>query len=81
MNEGYFMERQQVIDKTIQYLKILPENKIEEALDYIEYLYNKNEETILTEGIVRLSAESGSFDFLEDEEELYTYDDIKEPAE
>ena len=81
MNEGYFMERQQVIDKTIQYLKILPENKIEEALDYIEYLYNKNEETILTEGIVRLSADSGSFDFLEDEEELYTYDDIKEPAE
>lgn len=81
MNEGYFMERQQVIDKTIQYLKILPENKVEEALDYIEYLYNKNEDSILTEGMMRLSAESGSFDFLEDEEELYTYDDIKEPAE
>lgn len=81
MNEGYFMERQQVIDKTIQYLKILPENKVAEALDYIEYLYNKNEDSILTEGMMRLSAESGSFDFLEDEEELYTYDDIKEPAE
>lgn len=81
MNEGYFMERQQVIDKTIQYLKILPENKVKEALDYIEYLYNKNEDSILTEGMMRLSAESGSFDFLEDEEELYTYDDIKEPAE
>jgi uncharacterized protein (DUF1499 family) len=81
MNEGYFMERQQVIDKTIQYLKILPENKVEEALDYVEYLYNKNEDSILTEGAMRLSAESGSFDFLEDEEELYTYDDIKEPAE
>jgi len=81
MNEGYFMERQQVIDKTIQYLKILPENKVKEALDYIEYLYNKNEDSILTEGMMRLSAESGSFDFLEDEEELYTYDNIKEPAE
>ncbi|MFA5518926.1 MAG: DUF2281 domain-containing protein [Spirochaetota bacterium] len=75
------MERQQVIDKTIQYLKILPENKVKEALDYIEYLYNKNEDSILTEGMMRLSAESGSFDFLEDEEELYTYDNIKEPAE
>ncbi len=75
------MERQQVIDKTIKYLKILPENKIEEALDYIEYLYNKNEDTILTEGMMRLSAESGSFDFLNDEEELYTLADIKEPAE
>jgi hypothetical protein len=75
------MERQQVIDKTIKYLKILPENKIEEALDYIEYLYNKNEDAVLAEEMTRLSAESGSFDFLEDEEELYTYDDIKEPAE
>ena len=72
MNEGYFMERQQVIDKTIQYLKILPENKVEEALDYVEYLYNKNEDSILTEGMMRLSAESGSFDCLEDEEDLYT---------
>lgn len=75
------MERQEVIDKTIKYLKVLPENKIEEALEYIEYLYNKNEDIVLTEGMKRLSAESGSFDFLKDEEDLYTYDDIKEPAE
>jgi len=71
------MERQQVIDKTIEYLKVLPENKVEEALDYIEYLYNKNEDTVLTQGIIRLASESKSFDFLEFEEDIYTLDDIK----
>ena len=71
------MERQQVIDKTIEYLRVLPENKVEEALDYIEYLYNKNEDAILTQEIVRLASESKSFDFLEIEEDIYTLDDIK----
>jgi len=71
------MERQQVIDKTIEYLRGLPENKVEEALDYIEYLYNKNEDTVLTQGIIRLASESKSFDFLEFEEDIYTLDDIK----
>jgi hypothetical protein len=71
------MERQQVIDKTIEYLRVLPENKVEEALDYIEYLYNKNEDTVLTQGIIRLASESKSFDFLEFEEDIYTLDDIK----
>jgi len=71
------MERQQVIDKTIEYLKVLPEKKVEEALDYIEYLYNKNEDTVLTQGIIRLASESKSFDFLELEEDIYTLDDIK----
>jgi len=72
------MQRQQVIEKTIEYLKVLPENKIEEALDYIEYLYNKNENAILTEGIIRLTAKSESFDFLKDEEDIYSINDIKE---
>lgn len=71
------MERQQVLEKTIEYLKNLPENKAEEALDYIEYLYNKNEDTILTEGITRLASKSKSFDFLIDEEDIYTLDDVK----
>ena len=75
------MERQQVIEKTIEYLKVLPENRIEEALDYIEYLYNKSEDVILLEGIKHLSGKSASFDFLQDEEELYTLDDIKEITE
>ena len=72
------MQRQQVLEKTIEYMKNLPENKAVEALDYIEYLYNKSEDAILTEGITRLASASKSFDFLNDEENIYTLDDIKE---
>jgi hypothetical protein len=72
------MDRQIVIEKTIKYLNLLPESKAEEVLDYIEYLYNKSEDALLTEGITRLAAQSKSFEFLNDEEDLYTFDDIKE---
>ena len=69
------MDRQIVIEKTIKYLNLLPENKAEEVLDYIEYLYNKTEDALLTEGITRLAAQSKSFEFLNDEEDIYTLED------
>jgi hypothetical protein len=72
------MDRQIVIEKTIKYLNLLPENKAEEVLDYIEYLYNKSEDALITEGITRLAAQSKSFEFLKDEEDIYTIDDVKE---
>jgi hypothetical protein len=72
------MDRQIVIEKTIKYLNLLPESKAEEVLDYIEYLYNKSEDVLLTEGITRLAAQSKSFEFLNDEEDIYTLDDVKE---
>jgi hypothetical protein len=71
------MDRQIVIEKTLKYLNLLPENKAEEVLDYIEYLFNKNEDSFLTKGITQLATQSKSFDFLNDEEEIYTLDDVK----
>jgi len=47
------------------------------SLPSIGKIYNKNEDTILTQGIIRLASESKSFDFLEIEEDIYTIDDIK----
>jgi hypothetical protein len=72
------MDRQIVIEKTLKYLNLLPENKAEEVLDYIEYLFNKNEDSFLTKGISQLAAQSKSFDFLNEEEDIYTLDDVKE---
>ncbi len=72
------MNRHIVIEKTLQYLNLLPEDKAEEVLDYIEYLYKKNEDVTLTNNIVKLAAQSKSFEFLKDEEDIYTLDDVKE---
>lgn len=72
------MLRQELIQKTVNYLDALPDDKINEITDFIEFLYQKHEENILREGIHQLCSHSGSFKFLEEEEDLYTLDDIKE---
>jgi uncharacterized membrane protein len=38
------MNRRTVIEKTIKYLNLLPEDKAEEVLDYTEYLYQKSDD-------------------------------------
>jgi len=72
------MLRQELIKKTVNYLEVLPDDKIIEIKDFVEFLYQKHEENILQEGITQLANRSDSFKFLEDEEDLYTLDDIKE---
>ncbi|MFB0907536.1 MAG: hypothetical protein QMB03_04500 [Spirosomataceae bacterium] len=39
---------------------------------------SKIEEKILNEGMLKLTSESNAFKFLEDEEELYSANDLKE---
>ena len=72
------MSRKELLENTIKYLKELPNEKISEVHDFLEYLYQKHEEYILKTGIQKLETESGSFQFLKNEEELYTVNDIKE---
>lgn len=72
------MSRKELLENTIKYLKELPNEKISEVHDFVEYLYQKHEEYILKTGIQKLETESGSLQFLEKEEELYTVNDIKE---
>ncbi len=57
----------------------LPKERISIVDDYIEFLLKKyNEEIELQKGIERISEESGSLKFLEDEETIYTVNDLKE---
>jgi hypothetical protein len=74
------MNKQTVIEKTVQYLSILPEEKLLEVSEFAEFLYQKQEEFILQKGIQELISSSESFKFLEDEEELYSLNDVIEYA-
>lgn len=67
-----------MIGRTVDFLKKLPDEKVLEIADFAEYLYRKSEDNILKEGIQHLISQSKSFEFLEDEEDLYTLDDLKE---
>ena len=72
------MSRAEIIEKTINALKKLPEIKGEEVADFADFMLKKTEEENLLIGIQYSLENSSAFSFLNDEEELYTVDDLKE---
>jgi hypothetical protein len=72
------MSRQELIDNTILILNKLPEKKIEEVSNYAEFLLSKIDDKIILRGIQKLANQSKSYKFLEEEEDLYTVNDLKE---
>jgi len=72
------MTRQVLIQRTIDNLSKLPDQNIKEVSDFAEFLLSKLEDRLLTEGIQKLTSSSKSFQFLEDDEDLYTEADLKE---
>ncbi|MDQ3845866.1 MAG: DUF2281 domain-containing protein [Bacteroidota bacterium] len=72
------MTRQAIIERTLKAINQLPEEKAEEISDFAEFIMKQYEEQQLSKGIQRLTAGSKAFDFLNDEEDLYTEEDLKE---
>lgn len=72
------MTRQAIIDKTIQMINQLPDDKAIEIVDFAEFIIKKYEDQLLVNAIQQLNSESKSFGFLNEDEDLYTVSDIKE---
>lgn len=70
--------RQAIIEWTIKPINQLPEEKAKEISNFAEFIMKQYEEQQLLKGIQQLTASSGTFDFLNDEENLYTEEDLKE---
>lgn len=72
------MNKQGLINRTVETLEKLPESKIHEIADFADFILKKYEEQILQKGIENMVSESDSFAFLHDEEDLYDESDLKE---
>jgi hypothetical protein len=72
------MTRQALIQRTIENLSKLPNPKLKEVADFAEFLLSKIDDAMITKGVQDLNSSSQSFQFLENEEDLYTEDDLKE---
>lgn len=72
------MTRQVIIDRTIKAMLQLPDEKVQEIFDFTDFITKRYEEHLLTNGIQKLTEQSQSFDFLYDEEDVYSESDIKE---
>lgn len=72
------MNREQLLDETIQKLNKLPSEKIQEINHFAEFLLSKIDDKIIVEGIAEMAVKSKAFDFLNDEEDNYLVSDISE---
>lgn len=72
------MTKEALIKKALETLSRLPQDRIREVNDYADYILKKYEEDSLQEGMQQLMGESKAYTFLEDEEDLYTLEDLKE---
>ncbi len=74
------MTREKLMEKTMDALSKLPDKKLKEVSDFVEFLYNKAEDKELTDGILQIAADSKSFRFLDDKEDLYSVSDLEEKS-
>ena len=73
------MTREILIKKTIESLSKLPDQKLKAVSDFAEFLLNRIENQLVTEGIQKLVSDSKAFVFLESEEDdLYSVNYLKE---
>lgn len=70
------MTRQQIIEETVDILERIPLEKLEEIRNLLNEYYARREEEIFERGFKKLSSESHSYDFLEEEDEIYTVNDL-----
>ena len=71
------MDKQILIKKTITNIQRLPVTKVKEVNDFAEFLLNKIDNQIMTQGIQEIASLSKSFDFLNQEPDLYSINDLK----
>lgn len=72
------MDRKVLIEKLKNKIELLPDNKIQEVEDFADFLLSKIDDKITVEGIQKLVSDSKVFDFLKDDEDLYSVNDLKE---
>jgi hypothetical protein len=71
------MTRKAIIERTIQVINQLPEEKASEISDFADYLFKKYEDQLVIENIKKLATESKTFSFLKEDENLYSVSDLK----
>ncbi|MCG9881519.1 MAG: hypothetical protein MH472_13050 [Bacteroidia bacterium] len=71
------MEKELIIEHTLNVLKKLPEEKAREISAFADFLLKRFEEEELTKEASYLASQSEAFSFLNEEEEIYSLSDIK----
>jgi len=73
------MTKEAIIQKLAITLAKLPEEKILEVADFASYLIKKQDDHDVLNGIAYLVENSKSFEFINDDDNIYTFEDIIDP--
>ena len=73
------MSKQELIEKTINALQKLPADKVAEVSEFADLMLQRNRDKEITSAIGQLSSNTKSYQFLDEEEDLYTLNDVKAP--
>ena len=71
------MEREVLMEKTIRKIGQLPTTRIREVNDFVDFMIQRAEDSLITEGLQQLVSGSQTYDWLYNEPELYTVNDLK----
>jgi hypothetical protein len=72
------MERETIINETVKKLNRLPLDKLRQVEDFVDFVISRIDDKLLVEGIQKLTSDSKAFEYLKNEEELYSVNDLKE---
>lgn len=72
------MRREVLLKKTIEDLAKLPDHKLIEASEFVDFLLSRLEDNSLVKEITLLASKSDSFSFLNEDEVVYNKSDLKE---
>ena len=71
------MEREVLIERTIRKIERLPTTRVREVNDFVEFIVQRADDEMITEGLQQLMSYSNTYDFLYNEPELYSVNDLK----
>ena len=72
------MDRNDLIENAILKIRQLSDEKIREIDDFAEFLLTKTDDKILRQGIQECVSKSNAFNYLNEEVDLYSVNDLKE---
>lgn len=73
------MDKKELIKRSVKSMERMPEKRLYEVVDFIDFIYGKcEEEEQMQKGIEKIISQSESFAFLNEEEDIYEEKDLIE---
>ena len=71
------MTKETLIRKVLKTLSKLPQDKVHKIADFADYIQKKYDDELLQNGIQNILSNSKSFEFLQNDKDIYTAKNLK----